>query len=65
MRLFTSSLKYGMKNSAYANINISSPSKFLYKDLTITRAKNLKPLPAFDPATLGFGLNDTDHMLTV
>lgn len=54
-----------MKNSAYANIDLSSPSKFYFKDLKITKAKTLKPLPAFDPATLGFGLNDTDHMLVV
>lgn len=31
----------------------------------MTKAKTLKPLPAFDPKTLGFGLNDTDHMLVV
>lgn len=33
--------------------------------MTITRSKNLKPLPAFEADTLGFGLNDTDHMLVV
>lgn len=65
MRCLTQQVIYGIKSSAYANIDISSPHKFYFKDLTITKSKNLKPLPVFDAATLGFGLNDTDHMLVV
>lgn len=65
MRLISKQLWFGYKGGAYQTINISSPNKFHFKDLTVTKAKTLKPLPALDPKTLGFGLNDTDHMMTV
>jgi branched-chain amino acid aminotransferase len=31
----------------------------------VTKTKTPKPLPAIDPISLAFGLNDTDHMLTI
>ena len=31
----------------------------------MTKTNILKPLPPYDANTLGFGLNDTDHILTV
>lgn len=33
--------------------------------MKVTKSNKLKPLPVFNAATLGFGLNDTDHMMVV
>ena len=35
------------------------------KDLSFQKNYQQKPLPSWDPASLGFGLNSTDHMLTI
>ena len=33
--------------------------------LVIRKSNHLKPLPSFDAKSLGFGLNDTDHIFKV
>ena len=63
---------YGFKTSVYNDIDISSTHKinvtyFSIKanNLVIKKSSHLKPLPSFDAQTLGFGLNDTDHLFSV
>jgi len=65
MRKFTTNCLFHFQTSRYNTINLSAPSTFYAKDLTIQKNLKLKDLPTFDAKNLGFGLNSTDHMVSM
>lgn len=72
MRRFLTNGLFNFQTSRYNSINLSAPQTFYVlfpfiqaKDLTIQKILKLKDLPPFNAKNLGFGLNATDHMVSM